>query len=71
MVAYFDMLKRSLRAAPRSIVLENLRPLFKVFVEAFDVPSQLPLDDATEVLHLPAPPCPIAKKTACRSRGIQ
>jgi hypothetical protein len=35
-VAYFDLLKRALRSAARPVVLEHLRPLFKVFLEAFD-----------------------------------
>lgn len=46
--AYFDVLRKSLRAAPRVVVLENIRPLFKVFVEAFDIPVQYPTD-ASEV----------------------
>ncbi|KII90106.1 hypothetical protein PLICRDRAFT_686024 [Plicaturopsis crispa FD-325 SS-3] len=36
---YFRLLKRSLHAASRPTVLEHIRPLFKVFVEAFDVRS--------------------------------
>lgn len=49
--AYFDVLRKSLRAAPRPIVLENIRPLFKVFVEAFDMPAHFS-SDASEVKPL-------------------
>lgn len=37
MVGYFTLFKRALHAAPRPEVLDNVRPLFKVFMEAFDV----------------------------------
>jgi len=37
MIGYFALLKRALHAAPRPEVLDNVRPLFKVFMEAFDV----------------------------------
>ena len=37
MIGYFTMFKRALHAAPRPEVLDNLRPMFKVFMEAFDV----------------------------------
>lgn len=37
MIGYFVLLKRALHAAPRSEVLDNLRPMFKVFMEALDV----------------------------------
>jgi len=36
-VGFFQLLKRFLRSSPRPVVLEQLRPLFKVFLEAFDV----------------------------------
>ncbi|KAI9571928.1 hypothetical protein HD554DRAFT_2300345 [Boletus coccyginus] len=36
-VGYFTLLKRALHAAPRPEVLDNVRPMFKVFMEAFDV----------------------------------
>ena len=35
--AYFEILVKILRSAARPTVLENLRPLFKVFLEAFEV----------------------------------
>jgi U3 small nucleolar RNA-associated protein 10 len=34
---YFELFKRSLRAAPRPPVLENIRPMFKVFLEGLDL----------------------------------
>ncbi|KAF8440039.1 hypothetical protein L210DRAFT_3760928 [Boletus edulis BED1] len=37
MIGYFALLKRALHAAPRPEVLDHLRPLFKVFMGAFDV----------------------------------
>ncbi|KAG6369730.1 hypothetical protein JVT61DRAFT_13599 [Boletus reticuloceps] len=37
MIGYFTLLKRALHAAPRPEVLDHLRPLFKVFMGAFDV----------------------------------
>ena len=37
MIGYFTLLKRSLHTAPRPEVLEYMRPIFKVFMEAFDV----------------------------------
>ena len=37
MIGYFTLLKRALHAAPRPEVLDNLRPMFKVFMEALDV----------------------------------
>ncbi|KAG6888638.1 hypothetical protein C0992_007990 [Termitomyces sp. T32_za158] len=36
-VAYFDVLARTLRSATRTAILEHIRPLFKVFLEAFDL----------------------------------
>ncbi|KAG6868785.1 hypothetical protein C0993_010712 [Termitomyces sp. T159_Od127] len=36
-VAYFDVLARTLRSAARTAILEHIRPLFKVFLEAFDL----------------------------------
>jgi len=35
-IGYFDLLKKCLRHAPRAAVLEHIRSLFKVFLEAFD-----------------------------------
>ncbi|KIJ60905.1 hypothetical protein HYDPIDRAFT_42974 [Hydnomerulius pinastri MD-312] len=37
MVGYFTLFKRALQAAPRPEVLESLRQIFKVFMEAFEV----------------------------------
>ncbi|KIJ18297.1 hypothetical protein PAXINDRAFT_97717 [Paxillus involutus ATCC 200175] len=37
MIGYFTLFKRGLHAASRPEVLENLRQIFKVFVEAFEV----------------------------------
>ncbi|KAI6022898.1 hypothetical protein BKA83DRAFT_89928, partial [Pisolithus microcarpus] len=37
LVGYFTVFKWSLKAAPRADVLEHLRQVFKVFLEAFDV----------------------------------
>jgi hypothetical protein len=36
-LGYFQLLKRSLRSSPRAVVLEHLRSLFKIFLDAFDV----------------------------------
>ncbi|KAG6866337.1 hypothetical protein C0991_005804 [Blastosporella zonata] len=36
-IAFFDVLARTLRSAARPAILEHLRPLFKVFLEAFDL----------------------------------
>lgn len=46
--AYFKLLHRVLRNAPRGCVLENLRQLFIVFLQAFEAP-QVPLVERTEV----------------------
>ncbi|KAG5637085.1 hypothetical protein H0H81_005818 [Sphagnurus paluster] len=43
-IAYFDLLARGLRSAGRPAVLEHLRPLFKVFLEAFDFAKDLGAD---------------------------
>ncbi|KAH9989552.1 hypothetical protein BJV77DRAFT_1069406 [Russula vinacea] len=37
MVGYFELLRRSLRAASRPPVLEHIRPAFKVFLEGLDL----------------------------------
>ncbi|KAI6126293.1 hypothetical protein EDD16DRAFT_1553513 [Pisolithus croceorrhizus] len=37
LIGYFTVVKWSLKAAPRADVLEHLRQVFKVFLEAFDV----------------------------------
>lgn len=37
LIGYFTVFKWSLKAAPRANVLEHLRQIFKVFLEAFDV----------------------------------
>lgn len=50
-ITYFDLLKKSLRSASRPVVLENLRSLFKTFVEAFGVPSKFAAVDAAQVRH--------------------
>ncbi|KAH8987299.1 hypothetical protein EDB92DRAFT_1876367 [Lactarius akahatsu] len=36
-IGYFELLRRSLRTAPRPAVLEHLRPAFKVFLEGLDL----------------------------------
>lgn len=36
-VGYFELLRRSVRAAPRPPVLEHIRPAFKVFLEGLDL----------------------------------
>ncbi|KAI9451428.1 hypothetical protein BJY52DRAFT_1297951 [Lactarius psammicola] len=36
-IGYFELLRRSLRVAPRPAVLEHLRPAFKVFLEGLDL----------------------------------
>ncbi|KAG5644278.1 hypothetical protein DXG03_008763 [Asterophora parasitica] len=43
-VAYFDLLARALRSAARPAVLEQLRPLFRVFLESFDVAKDVDVD---------------------------
>ncbi|KAJ6578862.1 hypothetical protein DFH09DRAFT_980162 [Mycena vulgaris] len=37
LIGFFDLLKRCLRGGSRPAVQENVRPLFKVFLEGFDV----------------------------------
>lgn len=37
MAGYFELLRRSLRAAPRPQVLEHIRPTFKVLLEGLDL----------------------------------
>lgn len=39
MVGFFVFLRRSLRAAARPVVLEHLRPLSKLFQDAFEIVS--------------------------------
>ncbi|EMD35136.1 hypothetical protein CERSUDRAFT_107124 [Gelatoporia subvermispora B] len=39
-LAFFDVFKRSIRAAARPVVLEHLRILFKTFLDAFEVACQ-------------------------------
>jgi hypothetical protein len=39
-IAYFHLLKKCLHNAPRAAVLEHLRPLFKIFLEAFGYSSE-------------------------------
>lgn len=36
---FFDLLERALNHAPRPEILERLRPLFTMFLEVFDLPS--------------------------------
>ncbi|OCH90866.1 hypothetical protein OBBRIDRAFT_729952 [Obba rivulosa] len=44
-LAYFNVLKRSIQAAARPVVLEHLRQLFKTFLDAFDVSSRVGGDE--------------------------
>ena len=53
MVGYFELLRRSLRAAPRQAVLEHIRPAFKVFLEGLDLRNKRRDVDILKV-------CPIA-----------
>ena len=53
MVAYFGLLKQTLRAASRPIVLENIRSLFQVFLEGFDATSTLSQVDPEAVRQFP------------------
>lgn len=46
--AYLDLLTRTLRNAARPVVLGHIRPLFKVFLEAFDV-AKVPSGTNTDV----------------------
>jgi hypothetical protein len=60
---YFELLRRTLRAAPRPPVLENIRPTFKVFLEGLDLRNQRhnldapkvradnPLNAVAEIIH--------------------
>jgi len=52
-VGYFELLRRSLRAAPRQAVLEHIRPAFKVFLEGLDLRNKRRDVDISNV-------CPIA-----------
>lgn len=54
LVAYFDLLARALRSATRPAVLEQLRALFKVFLESFDI-SKSPgkITDVSFILQQP------------------
>lgn len=53
---YFELLRRSLRAAPRPPVLENIRPAFKVFLEALDLRNTRRDVDAPKVRADNPPP---------------
>ncbi|TDL26887.1 hypothetical protein BD410DRAFT_763071 [Rickenella mellea] len=46
---FFDLMKQALRPSPRSDVLGNLRPLFKLFLEGFDIRKGLPAGDVITV----------------------
>ncbi|KAL4062956.1 hypothetical protein V8B97DRAFT_2026593 [Scleroderma yunnanense] len=46
LIGYFNVLRWSLKAAPRPDVLEHLRQLFKVFIEAFDIRSLFSSDES-------------------------
>ncbi|TFY70773.1 hypothetical protein EVG20_g2223 [Dentipellis fragilis] len=47
--AYSALLKRAVRSASRAIILENLRSLFKVFLEAFDLRGKLSVEEVSKV----------------------
>ncbi|KAA1474189.1 hypothetical protein DENSPDRAFT_781033 [Dentipellis sp. KUC8613] len=47
--AYSALLKRAVRTATRALILENLRPLFKIFLEAFGLRGKLSAEEATKV----------------------
>ncbi|GLB44223.1 putative U3 small nucleolar RNA-associated protein 10 [Lyophyllum shimeji] len=49
-VAYFDVLARALRSAARPAVLEQLRSLFKVFLECFDLVKDSVADAQTQAI---------------------
>ncbi|KAF8064012.1 hypothetical protein FPV67DRAFT_198389 [Lyophyllum atratum] len=49
-VPYFDLLARALRSAARPAVLEQLRPLFKVFLESFDLAKNSGIDAETQAI---------------------
>lgn len=51
MIGYFTLVKRALHAASRPDVLDNLRPAFKVFMEAFDVKMVFGLTEVRVLLH--------------------
>lgn len=53
MVGYFELLRRSLRAASRPPVLENIRPAFKVFLEGLDLRNKR---RDIDILRVHAPP---------------
>ncbi|RDB23790.1 U3 small nucleolar RNA-associated protein 10 [Hypsizygus marmoreus] len=44
--AYFDILARALRSAARPVILEQLRALFKIFLESFDIIKLSEVKDA-------------------------
>ena len=46
---YFELLRRSIHAAPRPPVLENIRPAFKVFLEGLDLRNKRRDVDAPKV----------------------
>ena len=49
MIGYFTLLKKALHVAPRPEVLDNLRPMFKVFMEAFDVKMVFGFTDVSDL----------------------
>lgn len=50
----FDLLRRSLRAGPRADVVEHLRPLFKMMLEAFELRSKADGLDIAKVRAVPS-----------------
>jgi hypothetical protein len=50
--AFFQVLRRYLRVASRSDVLEQLRPLSRMLIESFDRRSNLKHTDVDEVREL-------------------
>jgi U3 small nucleolar RNA-associated protein 10 len=55
MVGYFELLRRSLRAASRPPVLEHIRPAFKVFLEGLDLRNKRRDIDIPKVHAFPLP----------------
>lgn len=65
LVAYLDLLTRGLRNATRPAVLEQLRPLFNVFLEAFDI-AKVPSGKNTDVRLQLDPKKRMNKLNLCR-----
>ena len=49
MIGYFTLLKRALHIAPRPEVLDNLQPMFKVFMEAIDMKMVFGFTDVSDL----------------------